>query len=597
MRLLILTLLVLVAGGANAASQWPASKVKMGDAETLQTKFDEGDMQSAIRTVVGSLPASPTNLNQTYIVTDGATRDDCSTGSGALLVHCSWDGSAWQSLSLVYSATTPASSVVMGDAETLQTKFDEGDMQSAIRTVVAALPGAPTDLNQTYIVTDAATLDDCSTGAGSLLSHCSWDGSAWQSLGGSQTLGAASGNEYPIQFTDGSGGHDSTSLFYIDESIGGATGARVVVGDASGDGGAVLLEANEAAAGPSISIASPTSTFGILKFYWDQSQSPAVPTLGAADLFNSVDFVLRGSGLSGLQLVSDANNSGVTIIANGTNQTTTIEGIIMPELADLVGTTLQAVIVNATEDGYSTTPVSDPTAGADGDVQLSDGSGDHSYSSYFNLFEIGAARYLTVGDTNEWVQLFGQETYSQVLVQNDEGWWRVVANNNDPTGTGVIQTFATARAEILNNHSTGTLLIETQGTGDLILDATGGADVDIRSQVAQLDRAAIGLSYQTTPNGFEIDCYTDTALSNIGAENHDYIITGTTVTMRAHRVELWDTGATQRTTCQGLCSLVAAGAPSGLLVVQFDGDTATYTTSGDGTGVSMTLCALFEVTP
>ena len=60
----------------------------------------------------------------------------------------------------------------------------ECTMLAPIRTIVAALPGSPTIVEQTYIVTDAAALDDCDTGSGSLVALCAWDGSDWQAIGG-----------------------------------------------------------------------------------------------------------------------------------------------------------------------------------------------------------------------------------------------------------------------------------------------------------------------------------------------------------------------------------------------------------------------------
>lgn len=78
----------------------------------------------------------------------------------------------------------PASKVVFDDTETLQEKLDGGDLgpgsSAAGHTVIAheAIPGAPSNPEQLYMVADAAGACDIST-SGSARALISWNGAAW----------------------------------------------------------------------------------------------------------------------------------------------------------------------------------------------------------------------------------------------------------------------------------------------------------------------------------------------------------------------------------------------------------------------------------
>jgi hypothetical protein len=59
-------------------------------------------------TVVGSLPAAASNTNVEYLVTDGASAGDCTTGGGSTRVKCASNGTAWVALGGGGGSSTPA---------------------------------------------------------------------------------------------------------------------------------------------------------------------------------------------------------------------------------------------------------------------------------------------------------------------------------------------------------------------------------------------------------------------------------------------------------------------------------------------------------
>jgi hypothetical protein len=111
-------------------------------------------------TTVAGLPSPPTG-SKVFLMTDGQSTTDCTSGHGSALALCGWNGSAWTS--------------VGGGGG--------GGGGGVSSTTVAGLPSPPTG-SKVFLVTDGQSTTDCTSGHGSALALCGWNGSAWTSVGG-----------------------------------------------------------------------------------------------------------------------------------------------------------------------------------------------------------------------------------------------------------------------------------------------------------------------------------------------------------------------------------------------------------------------------
>lgn len=152
-------------------------------------------LDGIIRTVVGSLPGSPSSIFE-FIVTDGQSAIDCSvggaTGSSAYTVLCAWHvATGWRSIGVTDLEDLPQDGATNEQVITWNQAAAEWQPQTIEflrRTVIGSLPGTPLSVDETYVVLDGATKDDCSVGqagAPGNLVHCVWDAdnSLWVAAG------------------------------------------------------------------------------------------------------------------------------------------------------------------------------------------------------------------------------------------------------------------------------------------------------------------------------------------------------------------------------------------------------------------------------
>ena len=193
-----------------------------------------------------------------------------------------------------------------------------------IRTVVSALPGAPTNVAQTYIVTDGAGNDDCAVGSGSILVHCAWTGAAWQALGGGTGTGTVDG------LSADSGGTTTGATVTIAGGTNVTTTRSVntITIDASGGGHTIEDEG------------TPLTQRATLNFVGAQVACADDAGNSETDCTVSGD----GTGVSGIAATTGGTATGATVtiagsgLASTSRSTDTITVAVSTDAANLTGT-------------------------------------------------------------------------------------------------------------------------------------------------------------------------------------------------------------------------------------------------------------------
>lgn len=112
-RIFILLFVALMALPSFGQSRWPAEKVLFSDSETLQSKFNDGDLKGVDVGTFASLPPSGVS-DGLFVVIDCATVA-CTAGSGAIWGTRQWDGSAWKTVGLNATDLCTGSESLRGD--------------------------------------------------------------------------------------------------------------------------------------------------------------------------------------------------------------------------------------------------------------------------------------------------------------------------------------------------------------------------------------------------------------------------------------------------------------------------------------------------
>ena len=249
---------------ALTALDLPATVVQTNTANTYSggALQDLSAMKLKLPTAtVATLPSAASNTGVSYIVTDGGSPSDCTVGTGSTRVNCISNGTAWVSLGGVGTALgdpgsnglvvrtsayiTTARTLTAGSARISVSNGDGvagnptvnlgtvastdlsdsssivknnqantysgGGLQdfSAMKTkpsavVISSLPAAAANTNVMYLVTDATSLTDCSSGGGSTRTWCVSNGTSWNATTASSTgLGDPGSNS--VVYRNGAG--------------------------------------------------------------------------------------------------------------------------------------------------------------------------------------------------------------------------------------------------------------------------------------------------------------------------------------------------------------------------------------------------------
>jgi len=148
---------------------------------------------------VANLPSPAPPSGTVYIVTDGNTTNDCTTGGGTNRVFCEYSGAAWASL---------GDGAGGGDDGSIAGLDDDDHLQYVVDRNAASTPGAGSCTRAGEMYTDTTTASTpvayvCG-GAGETPRNIGAQGDAYNQVSDGSTSASAVGSE-TLQFTGGTG--------------------------------------------------------------------------------------------------------------------------------------------------------------------------------------------------------------------------------------------------------------------------------------------------------------------------------------------------------------------------------------------------------